>query len=225
MERRDILKGIGVTGTTLTVGGIGLFSLTGSGAAANTTLQASDPSAVTTDGGDIEYVAFGGRLRFEWDGLDNDATYGRYKIETRVNTGGGFSGWRSHGTDYGELGANWGGSNDATQQTGSDGLFQFKYGESYGQQSYAIAGSGSNTLDAQNKYNTSVFEEDTDGGEQVTDVQFRMTCSVWDGEPGNGGSKLIETADTAQFTVTVGNREAVATTGGEISGVIGADES
>jgi hypothetical protein len=201
------------------------FSFTGGAAAADTNLEATDPSAVTTDDGEIEYVAFGGRLRFEWDGLDENATYGRYKTETRVNTGDGWSSWRSHGSDYGELGASWGGSNDYTDDTGTDGYFQFKYGSPYNQQDYAIAGSGGNTSPAKNKYDTSVFEADTDGGKQETKVQFRKTCQVWNGEPGNGGTKLIEASDTATFTVTVNNRAATATTGGEIEGTIGADES
>lgn len=225
MQRRQLLKGAGAAGATAAAGGVGLFALTGGGAAADTNLEATDPSAVTTDDGEIVYVAFGGRLRFEWDGLDDEATYGRYKVESRVDTGNGFSNWRSHGSDYGELGASWGGSNDYTGDTGTDGLFQFKYGSPYGQDDYAIAGSGQNTLPADNKYDKSIFEADTDGGNQTTDVQFRMTCQVWNGEPGNGGTRLIEDSDVATFTVTVNNREATATTGGEIEGSVGADES
>ena len=52
-----------------------------------------------------------------------------------------------------------------------------------------------------------------------------MTCRVYDGEPGNGGMMLIEATDKAKFTVTVNNRQATATTGGEIQGEVGADES
>lgn len=225
MKRRQVLQGAGAAGATLAVGGFGLASLTGGGAAANTNLEATDPSAVTTDDGEIKWVAFGGRLRFQWDGLDSQATYGRYVVETRVDTGSGYNNWRSHGSDYGELGANWGGSNDDTQQTGTDGYFQFKYGDEYGNADYAIAGSGSNLRDAQNKYDTSVFEADSDGTSQTTKVQFRFTCSVWNGEPGNGGTKLIEASDTASFTVEVTNRAATATTGGEVNGEVGADES
>ncbi|AGN00303.1 hypothetical protein L593_01760 [Salinarchaeum sp. Harcht-Bsk1] len=225
LDRRTVIKGVGGAGAAGVVGGLGLFALSGTVAAADTSLEASNPSAVTTDDGEIQYVAFGGRLRFEWDGLDEEATYGWYRVESRVNTGGGWSNWRSHGSDYGELGANWGGSNDYTQDTGTDGIFQFKYGAPYGQQSYAIAGSGSNLLDSANKYDVSVFEADSDGGTQETDVHIRMTCRVYDGEPGSGGSVLIEQADGATFTVTVNNRTAMATTGGEITPTVGADES
>jgi hypothetical protein len=221
IDRRTVLKGTGTLAATALAG----VAFAGQTTAANTSLEASNPSAVTTDDGEIKYVAFGGRLRFTWDGLDEEATYGWYKVESRVNTGSGWSNWRSHGADYGQLGDSWGGSNDSTGDTGTDGMFQFKYGHPYGQNSYAIAGSGPNLLDAANKYDTSVFEADSDGGQQQTTVQFRMTCRVYDGEPGSGGSKLIGKADTAQFTVTVNNREATATTGGEIDPVVGADES
>jgi hypothetical protein len=219
--RRTVLKGVGVAGA----GALGGVFLTRDAAAANTSLEATDPSAVTTDDGEIKYVAFGGRLRFQWDGLDAEAKYGWYRVETRVNTGSGWSNWRSHGSDYGELGASWGGGNDYTQATGTDGYFQFKYGDEYGNQDYAIAGSGSDLRDAANKYDTSVFEAGADGGTQETDVQFRMTCRVYDGEPGNGGSKLIGASDAATFTVTVNNRSATASTGGEVNGEVGADES
>jgi outer membrane lipoprotein SlyB len=221
IDRRTTLKGVGALGAAA----VGGFAFTGNAVASDTTLEASDPSAVTTDDGEIKYVAYGGRLRFEWDGLDSSATYGRYEAESRVDTGSGYSSWRSHGSANGELGANWGGDNDYTEETGTDGMFQFKFGSPYGQKSYAIAGSGSAVQDAGNKYETDVFEAESDGGTQETTVQLRKTCQVWNGEPGNGGTKLIGASDTATFTVTVSNREATATTGGEIEGEVGADES
>lgn len=231
--RRTVLKGAAAAG----VAAMGGYAFAGSATAANTSLEATSPSAVTTDDGEIKYVAFGGRLRFEWDGLDTGATYGWYKTETRVNTGNGFSNWRSHGSDYGELGdssgdsydqgesGGWGGTNDSNSGPGTDGFFQFKYGDENNNEDYAIAGSGTNLRDAANKYKTSVFEADTDGGKQETTVQFRKTCRVYDGEPGNGGSMIIEASDKAKFTVTVKNRTATATTGGEVNGEVGADES
>lgn len=226
MERRQLLKGVGAAGATAAMGGVGLLAFSGGAAAADTNLEATSPSAVTTDDGSIKWVAFGGRLRFEWDGLDSNATYGRYETESRVDQGSGWSSWRSHGSDYGELGANWGGSNDYTQDTGTDGYFQFKYGDENNNADYAIAGSGSNLRDAKNKYDKKVFEAETDGEKQATKVQMRFTCSVWNGEPGtSGASKLIEEADSAKFTVTVNNRTATATTGGEVNGEVGADES
>lgn len=222
--RRTVLKGVGAAGAA-SVGAIALT--TDTARASDTNLEATSPSAVTTDDGEIKYVAFGGRLYFEWDGLDDEATYGRYIVESRVDRhdGNGWSSWRSHGSDYGTLDGTWGGGNDDTDQSGTDGFFEFLYGDENGNQDYAIAGSGSDLRDAANKYDTSIFEAETDGGKQKTDVKMRFTCQVWNGEPGNGGDKLIEDADAAAFTVTVNNREATATTGGTVNGEVGADES
>jgi len=189
------------------VAAAGVAAFSGGAGAADTTLEASDPDMALTDDGEIEYVAFGGRLPFEWDGLDSEATWGGYRVETRVNTGPGRSNWRSHGQDEGELGANWGGHNGHTKETGTEGVFQFKYGSPYGQPSYAIAGSTGDTRDAKNKYDTSTFEADADGGKQKTSVEFRMTCRVHDGGPVNSGNKLIEASDTAEVVVHVKNRK------------------
>jgi hypothetical protein len=236
MERRTLLKGIGGAGATAAAGGISWIALTGGAAAADTSLEGASPTAVTTDDGEIQYVAYGGRLRFEWDGLDSEATYGWYKAESRINNGDGWTAWRSHGAGSGKLGddsgayeegetGGWGGSNDSNSGPGTEGFFQFKFGSPYGQKDYAISGNGSDVVAVNNQYNTSQFEVDTDGGKQKTKVQIRKTCRVYDGEPGNGGNIIIEDADKAQFTVTVKNRQAVATTGGEIEGTVGADES
>lgn len=229
MQRRDLLKTAGGIGVAGVVGGLGTLAMTGSAVAADTTLEGVSPNAVTTDDGEIQYVSFGGRLRFEWDGLDAEATYGYYKTETRIWLGDDWSTWRSHGSDYGQLGADWGGGNDYTEETGTEGKFQFKFGEEYGQQDYAIAGTGENVIDhtdgVENPYDISHFEADTDGGKKETGVQFRMTCAVYDGEPGNGGSRLIDDSGIADITVVVNNREATATTGGEIHGNVGANES
>jgi len=234
--RRGVLKRGTALGAAALGGAGGLAFLTDSARAADTSLEATDPKAVETDDGEIKYVAFGGRLRFEWDGLDTEATHGWFKTETRINTGSGWSGWRNHGTGSGELGdgsgeyeqgetGGWGGNNDSNSGPGTDGFFQFKYGDDYNNQDYAIAGSGSNLNDHANKWDTSNFEADTDGGTQQTKVQFRKTCRVYDGEVGGGGSMLIEASDKAMFTVTVNNEEATATTGGEINGEVGADAS
>jgi len=229
MQRRSLLKTVGGIGAASAAGGLGVFVMMGNAAAADAELEGISPDAVTTDDGKVQYVSFGGRLRFEWDGLDSEATYGYYKTETRIWLGDGWSDWRSHGSKFGQLGADWGGGNDYTEETGTEGMFQFKFGEEYGQQDYAIAGTGEDVIDSddgvQNPYDTSYFEADTDGGKEETGVQFRMTCAVYDGNPGNGGSRIVDDSGIADITVVVNNREASATTGGEINGNVGADES
>lgn len=87
MQRRDLLKTIGGIGATATVGGLGLTAMSGS-AAAQSQLAISDPSAVTTDDGSIEWVAVTAYLRTEWDGFDEAVHYARYtdKVTIRPNS-------------------------------------------------------------------------------------------------------------------------------------------
>lgn len=227
LDRRTVLGTVG----GLAVAGSGLAALTGSAAAGDTELEGPDETlTATTDDGEIKFVAYGGRLRFTWDGLDSEATHGEYTVETRVRKyGGDFGAWREHGTSSGELGANWGGDNDYTQDTGTDGVFQFKYGSPYGQNDYAIAYDAKSDLDGQhavpNNYSTDVFEAATDGGKKSTQIEIRKTCRVYNGDPTDGGTLLVADSDSARMLVTVENRPATGETGGEIEGTIGADES
>lgn len=259
MQRRQVLKGATAAGATAATGGLGLFALTGGGAASDTQLEGVQDASATTDDGTVEYVAYGGRLIFTWDGLDTEATYGGYEVESRVQRDdGSWTSWANHGSGSGPLGdeegaanhdgdgefeegeentANsWGGSNDSNSGTGTDGYFQFKFGSPYGEKDYAIAYDSDSNLDmdgdgendvilVNNEWATSRFNENTDGETRSTPVQIRKTCRVYDGDPNNGGTVLIEDADAAQFTVTVENRQATGTTGGEIEGTVGADES
>lgn len=159
-----------------------------------------------------------------------------YEASSRVQRDDGtWTSWVTHGSDTGPLDGSWGGGNDDTDQTGTDGFFEFKFGEPYNQKDYAIAyDSESDIKDdndnyvahpVQNPYGTDRFTADTDGGQNSTKVDIRKVCAVYDGDPNNGGTKLIEAGDTARFKVVVNNRKATATTGGEIEGSVEADES
>lgn len=237
MQRRDVLKSVGGIGAGAAVGGLGAISLIGSATAADTNLEASDPSAVTTDDGDLTYVSYGGRLYFEWDGLDADATYGGYEVYSRVQRNDDtWTSWVGHGSDTGALDGTWGGSNDDTDQTGTDGFFEFKFGEPYNQKNYAIVYDSEDDLDTDddgtneahpvnNPWGTDRFDAEEDGGQNRTKVDIRKVCAVYDGDPDNGGTKLIEDGDAARFEVVVNNREATATVGGEIDPTVEADES
>ncbi|QLD88379.1 twin-arginine translocation signal domain-containing protein [Natronomonas salina] len=248
MERRDVLKTAGGIGAGTAVGGLGVIALTGNATAANANLDGISPSAVTTDDGEITYVSYGGRLRFEWDGLDSDATYGEYQVYTRHQRGdNSWTSWADQGSRYGQLGdgsggeyeegetGGWGGDNDSNSGSGTDGFFQFKFGSPYSQKDYAIAYDDSSDLDTDgdgtndahpvsSPYSTDPFTADEDGGTNRTKVDVRKVCRVYDGEPGSG-TQLIEAEDTARFEVTVNNREATATTGGEVNGNVEADQS
>lgn len=245
MQRRQLLKGASATGAAVATGGFGLFALSGGAAAADTTLEGpSEAVTATTDDGEIQYVAYGGRLRFEWDGLDEDAMWGGYGVRFRLYNNDSWEAWVDLGEQYGELGANWGGDNDYTDDTGTDGVFQFKYGSPYGQRDYAIAynddvannsadyddeiipvDGDSDTSGLQSPVSVDKFYAETDGDDDRTVVEIEKRCMVFDGDPENGGAQLIEDTDSAQFEVIITNREATGDTGGEIEGTVGADES
>lgn len=250
MERRQLLKGLGGVAGAATVGGI---AFSGSAAASDATLEGPDKAiTATTDGGDIQYVAYGGRLRFTWDGLDTEATHGEYIVESRIrDTGGSFTGWRHHGAGSGPLGdeegekshdgdgtfeegeknsgGSWGGPNDSNSGPGSDGFYQFKFGSPYDQPNYAVAYEGDapdGTLGVKNPWSPTAFEEATDGDTRSKEIEIRKTCRVYDGDPSNSDSKvLVHDSDSAVMTVEVTNRKATGTAGGELSGTVGADES
>lgn len=244
MQRRDILKTVGGIGAASAVGGAGLVAMSGVGVAADTELEGPDEAVTaTTDDGEIQYVAYGGRLRFEWDGLDEDAQYGGYGVRFRLYNNGSWESWVNLGEQSGELGGSWGGDNDYTQATGTDGVFQFKYGSPHGQRDYAIAynddvannpGDYDDILPVDGDPSTEAldsavsvdkFYADEDGGDDRTVVEVEKTCTVYDGDPNDGGSKLVEDSDRARFEVIIDNRPAEGTTGGEVEGAVGADES
>lgn len=259
MERRDVLKTAGGIGLGTAAGGLGMLALTGSATAADANLEGFDPDAVTTDDGEITYVSYGGRLYFEWDGLDTEATHGSVEVLSRAQRNdGSWTAWANHGMVSGPLGddpnadghdgdgvfdetegnssGSWGGENDSNSGTGTEGFFQFKFGEPHGQRDYAIAydsesdldtdGDGNNdAIPVENPHSTDRFEANEDGGQNRTKVDIQKVCAVYDGDPTDGGTKLIEDGDAARFEVVVNNREATATTGGEIYGGVEADES
>lgn len=240
------------------VGAGGLAALTGGAAASNTNLEGMDAGVVRTDDGQINYIAFGGRLRCEWDGLDEEAQYGEYTIQTRVEHGEGWSSWKDHGTASGPLGDDpnadshdgdgvfeegekntsetWGGDNDSNSGTGTDGFFQFRFGSANGQKDYAIAydnekdvGTGAKAVP--NHWSAERFEpagDDGDGDVNVLEstVQLRALTAVYSEDPStDGATALVKSQDMAKFSVTVENRPKSSTTGGEIDGIVNADES
>lgn len=70
---RNYLKGIGMAAGTTALGSV---ALSGSSAAEGASLNISNPNAVTTDDGRLQYVAIGGDFEFSYDGLDTPADYG-----------------------------------------------------------------------------------------------------------------------------------------------------
>lgn len=139
--------------------------------------------------------------------------------------------------DHGEENTSntFGGGNDTNSGPGTDGFFQFKFGVTYGQKNYAIVYDDESDLDidngrptphaADNPWATSRFNSSDDGGQRATNMEIRVVCSVYDGDPADGGTKLAEDDAVDSLTATVKNRVANGTTSGEYDTHIGADES
>lgn len=161
VNRRTVLEGFGAVGGTALAGGSILAAFASTAVAGHTTISDASTKAITTDDGKIWFVAQGGRLRYEWDGLNQEAQFGEYEVRARVHDGTTWTAWRDFGSDTGPLGDeadagthdgdgvfeegeentpnSWGGDNDSNSGTGTDGFFQFKFGALFGQKSYAIA--------------------------------------------------------------------------------------
>jgi len=86
MNRRNFLKVAGAGGAAAAASGIGIIATTGSATASEFTI--SDPSAITTDDGTVNYVRLDAEHEATWDGFDSDAQYVRYydDVTVRPNT-------------------------------------------------------------------------------------------------------------------------------------------
>lgn len=245
VSRRNFVRTLGIAAGSAAVGGIGIGVFGDNAAAADAELNSLNPTLeATTDDGEIQYVAYGGRLRFTWDGLDREATHGGYNVKVRVHTdrtndhgGNNWSAWHDFGTGTGRLGddsgsydrgetGGWGGKNDSNSGPGTDGFFEFRFGDMFGNEDYAIATDGGDYglrgSGASHLFPISTFGSRDDGKNHRSVVEIKKTCFV---TPSETGQRLVEDEATGRFEVIVGNRPRVGTTGGGIKGSIGADQS
>lgn len=243
VSRRNFTRTLGLAAGSAAVGGIGVSAFSENASAADASLESLSPTLeATTDDGKIKYVSYGGKLHFKWDGLDTEATHAGYNVKVRLHTersndydGDDWTAWRDFGTGTGKLGddsgsydqgetGGWGGENDSNSGPGTEGFFQFKFGDMYGNTDYAIATDGGDygLLMGANTFPIDAFASKTDGEEHRSVVQIKKTCFVMDGED---GQRLVEDEATGSFEVIVGNRARVGTTDGKIKGSVGADES
>ena len=83
MERRNLLKTVGVVGTGAVASGAGILALTG-GASASFNQDYSEVTA-TTDDGELQHVSIYGQSTVTWDGFDDPAT--QFKIINEAQVG------------------------------------------------------------------------------------------------------------------------------------------
>lgn len=118
LDRRNVLKGIGGIGATAAVGGLGFLAVSG-GATATAGSTIDDPNAVTSDDGEVTYVAVQTTGRVEWDGFDTAAKKARMISQVRYKRNGNVLGeWTIHDTSKFDLGSSWGGSGEDISLTG-----------------------------------------------------------------------------------------------------------
>lgn len=237
-KRRSVLKTLGTVGGGAAVGGAGIWAFTGSAAAeSETTIEPAAVQELSSDDGSLRFVAVGGKLRFDWDGLDTNPTHGAYASRVRLAASrfdGGSTGWVNLGEQSGELGGSWGGDNDYTQDAEKEGHFTFRFGHEFGQRDYALTYTDDVTEDdgptglhliddpsqdgSQPPIDPSLFTATEDGGSTYTILQIEYTCRVYDGDPTNGGTVLVEDGDVGEVPVDLKNEEATGDTSGQLDG-------
>ena len=214
MQRRDLLKYGGGVLATASVGGAAFFATTG-GASATAGSSIDDPSAVTSDDGEISYVAVQTTGRLSWDGFDEAAKQARIVTRVRYKRNGNvLNEWTIHDTGKFDLTGSWGGSGEETSlggdhEDGQDGFIASDV-------DWGIA-----QKNRQNSYNngyglpnspapTSPLYANDDGSTVQTRIVLESVYLLFDGSgnelTGQQGYPDRPTA-TSDFVVTINNEE------------------
>jgi len=220
LSKRNFLKGAAGIATIGTVG-LGATALSGSATAtAGSTID--DPSAVTSDDGEISYVAVQATGRVEWDGFDTPAKQAR--IINRVTfkrNGSELGSWEIHDTGKFDLTqSDWGGSGEEISLTGDHAAGQRGYIASDVDWGIAQA-NRENTYNngyglPQNPAPVSDLFAATDGGSTDTKVVLEATYLLYDsnGSELTGQSGYPDRIKTSSsFVVTVNNEQSTTSTG------------
>ena len=88
VSRRSLLKTVGGIGVVGAASGIGVVSMSGSGAAAEVSISASNPANVSNDRGDISQVTVNPNFTISWEGLDDAVGKVFYLVEAKVGESG-----------------------------------------------------------------------------------------------------------------------------------------
>lgn len=229
MDRRQFLKGVGATGALSIGGGALVLSSTQSAVAASFTI--TDPSAVTSDDGSINFVRMQAAQRVEWDGFDTDVHAARYidRVTIRPNsdnftakvndsTSDDLSTWSGNGDSEG-----WGGDGEFTSGVGKAGFVRADIDWNIigdpGASSPSEGGPRSIETPADE---LDRLEVDTDGETKESTVVFEKEVRLLDSNGNevagpNGPYDAAVSSDS--FTVSVTNEAATTATngGGDVS--------
>lgn len=212
LDRRSVLKSLGLSGVAAAGAGFGLLTLTSSAAAADVAITASNPDTTVSDDGEIESVYIEPTLTITWDGFD--AVVGKVRILVEAATGAidldpgevhsleympvfvatGYA----NGTDnavetetgpgtHGQFTLDWFSSEEEITVYDADGAPDYDtadYTCGATKESY-LNGTlmGDPIESAKNGFygaagSTNLFEEETDGGSNVTTVYLRYTITL-----------------------------------------------
>lgn len=230
VDRRTILKGAGgIAG--LGIAGIGASALTGSAVAAN--LNITDPSTVTTDDGQIQFVNVAIDHTAEWDGFDRPVDAVAYKdtITLRPNSDGITHTVYDNTSnpvlldEYSTQGSGsdgWGGPGEYVSDTGSEGEQHYReHGTVHAtidwniivDPRYASAKSVETPYEIDG---SSVLEPETDGESQSSTIKYEKTVHFY--EEGTGeNSVTTDIAGTEVIPMTGDGVEESVTSIGEFS--------
>ena len=213
MQRREFTKTAGSIVGASTLGGAALFSMSG-GATATAGGTIDNPTAVTSDDGEITTIAVQSTGRLTWDGFDTPVGQARIMNYVELRRGGSTL-WGEnliHDTGKFELTSSWGGSGEDVSLTGDHEPGQSGYIAS--DVDWGIA-----QKNRENNYNSGYplpnnpapvtdFSADDDGGQTKTKVVMRAVYLLFD-ENGNeltGKDGYPDRPESStEFTVTVNN--------------------
>lgn len=126
MERRTLLKTAGGIAGTATVGGLGLFALSGGAAASADGTFNYGSVDVTTDDGTVDHVSIYGDSIIEWSGFENDAESVDVTIKAKVDGEMDYQELYTTSADLTQ--ESWGGSGEDHSGVGTSGTISSNIG-------------------------------------------------------------------------------------------------
>lgn len=218
MQRRTLLKTAGGIGATATIGGLGLFALSGSAAAGATGNMNYGNVSVTSDDGTVEYVAIYGDSEVSWDGFDEPAEEVAISMEARHH---GDDGWTELYTT-GKRSLDDFGGNDEAVTIGDEDTDEATAGTIYSAIGLDENGEHDETIDwhivgsdpdgyglPTDSLDTASLEVDGDGASETFTVQVRTTYTWYDAD----GNTIFTEDWTSDINVSVNNEKSSASAG------------
>lgn len=219
LSRRTAVKTLGAIGAL--GAGTGAVALFGAEPATAASFTISDPSAITTDDGSIDFVRLQAGHKATWDGFDTAVHKARYIDRVTIRPSDENQTYTVNDTTSDDL-SNWSGQGDANGWGGDD-----EYTSGVGKAGYVHAGVDWNIVGASDETRppaeggarsiedpapaTDLLEPDTDGATKKSTVVFEKRVRFYDasGNPLTGPNGPYDDAVVSDdFLVEVTNESA-----------------